>query len=75
VGGQPVGPPRAPQRRGAARAAGFAASRLRYAADIPKDGRLELACGIPAEYHDKPGIEFVVKVVQDGREHVAWSSS
>jgi arylsulfatase A-like enzyme len=48
-------------------------SRLRYTADIPKDGRLELACGIPAEYHDKPGIEFVVKVVQDGREHVAWS--
>jgi arylsulfatase A-like enzyme len=48
-------------------------SRLRYDADIPKDGRLELACGIPAEYHEKPGIEFVVKVVQDGREHVAWS--
>jgi arylsulfatase A-like enzyme len=48
-------------------------SRLRYATDIPKDGRLELACGIPAEYHDKPGVEFVVKVVQDGREHVAWS--
>ena len=49
-------------------------SRLRYTVDIPKGARLALACGIPAEYHDRPGVEFVVKVRQSGsREDVAWS--
>jgi arylsulfatase A-like enzyme len=48
-------------------------SRLRYAVDIPKDAHLALACGIPSEYHERPGVEFVVKVKSGGREDVAWS--
>jgi arylsulfatase A-like enzyme len=48
-------------------------SRLRYTVDIPKGARLALSCGIPAEYHERPGVEFVVKVKSGGREDVAWS--
>ena len=55
---------------------GFAAGppgRLRFALDLPKDGRLHALCAIDPKYHDRPGIEFVVKVKRDGREDVAWS--
>jgi arylsulfatase A-like enzyme len=48
-------------------------SRLRFKADIPKDAHLALSCGIPAEYHDRPGVEFVVKVKSGDREEIAWS--
>ena len=37
-------------------------SRLRFALDIPKGARLQLACAIDPRFHDRPGVEFVVKV-------------
>jgi arylsulfatase A-like enzyme len=48
-------------------------SRLRYKVDIPKGAHLALSCGIPSEYHDRPGVEFVVKVKSGDREEIAWS--
>jgi arylsulfatase A-like enzyme len=48
-------------------------SRLRYTVDIPKNARLSLSCGMPEERHDKPGVEFVVKVVKDGREETVFT--
>jgi arylsulfatase A-like enzyme len=47
--------------------------RLRFAVDIPRDGRLQLACAIDPRFHDRPGVEFVVKVRRESREDVAWS--
>jgi arylsulfatase A-like enzyme len=47
--------------------------RLRFALDIPKGARLELACAIDPRFHDRPGVEFVVKVKRGGREEVAWT--
>ena len=49
-------------------------SRLRYRLDLPRHARLNFACGIPMEHHGRPGVEFVVKVVWDGRETVLWST-
>ena len=31
-------------------------SRLRYAVDIPKGAHFAFSCGIPAEYHERPGV-------------------
>ena len=45
-------------------------SRLEYEVDIPEDSHLTLACGIAEDRHERPGVEFVVKIVQDGREKV-----
>jgi arylsulfatase A-like enzyme len=47
--------------------------RLRFALDIPKGSRLKLACAIDPRFHDRPGVEFTVKVKDDGREEVAWT--
>jgi arylsulfatase A-like enzyme len=47
--------------------------RLRFALDIPKGARLQAAVAIDPRFHDRPGVEFVVKVKWDGREHVAWT--
>ena len=49
-------------------------SRLRYALDIPGGAHLNLACGIPARYHDRPGVEFVVKVRKEKQEDVVWTT-
>jgi arylsulfatase A-like enzyme len=49
-------------------------SRLRFELDVPRGARLELACGIPPEHHDKPGVEFVVKVLRSGREDTVWTT-
>jgi len=49
-------------------------SRYRFAVDIPRGARLSFACGIPPERHDKPGVEFVVKVVREGKEETIWTS-
>jgi arylsulfatase A-like enzyme len=43
-------------------------SRLRYAVDIPARARLTLSLGIPTERHDRPPVEFVVKVRRGGEE-------
>ena len=48
-------------------------SRLAFKLDVPSRARLELACGIPPEHHDKPGIEFVVKARRRGREDTVWT--
>jgi arylsulfatase A-like enzyme len=48
-------------------------SRLVFKLDVPRHARLELACGVPPEHHDKPGIEFVVKARRDGREETVWT--
>jgi arylsulfatase A-like enzyme len=48
-------------------------SRARFRLDIPRGAKLELACGIPPEHHDKPGVEFVVTVRRNGREDAVWT--
>ncbi|HSD67638.1 MAG TPA: sulfatase [Vicinamibacteria bacterium] len=47
--------------------------RLRFALDIPRGAHLQLACAIDPRFHDRPGVEFVVKVKRGGREEVAWT--
>ncbi len=47
--------------------------RLRFALDIPKGAHLQLACAIDPRFHERPGVEFVVKVKRDGREEVVWT--
>ncbi|MFI5184582.1 MAG: sulfatase, partial [Vicinamibacteria bacterium] len=49
-------------------------SRLRYAVDIPDGAHLNLACGIPTKYHDRPGVEFVVKLRKGNQEDVVWTT-
>lgn len=39
-------------------------SRLRYRVRIPRGATLQFACGIPGDRQDRPGVEFVVKVVR-----------
>jgi arylsulfatase A-like enzyme len=46
---------------------------LRYALDIPAHARLTFSCGIAPERHGDTGVEFVVKVRRDGREHTVWT--
>jgi arylsulfatase A-like enzyme len=48
-------------------------SRLTFKLDVPRHARLELACGIPPEHHDKPAVEFVVKARRGGREDTVWT--
>jgi arylsulfatase A-like enzyme len=55
---------------------GFAAGppgRLRFQVDIPKRARLRVLCAIDPRYHDRPGVEFTVRVRCAGRETIAWS--
>ena len=47
--------------------------RLGWALDIPKGARLQAAVAIDPRFHDRPGVEFVVKLRRDGRESVAWT--
>ncbi len=47
--------------------------RLRFALDIPKRARLQASLAIDPRFHDRPGVEFVVKVRRNGREDVAWT--
>ena len=47
--------------------------RLRWALEIPKGARLQAAVAIDPRFHDKPGVEFVVKVRRGAREEVAWT--
>ncbi|HKZ32379.1 MAG TPA: sulfatase [Vicinamibacteria bacterium] len=46
---------------------------LRWALDIPKGARLQAAVAIDPRFHDRPGVEFVVKVRRGRREDVAWT--
>ena len=42
--------------------------RLLFNVDVPRGARLSFACGISPERHDRPGVEFAVKVLARGRE-------
>ena len=46
---------------------------LRWALEIPKGARLQAAVAIDPRFHDRPGVEFVVKVRRGRREDVAWT--
>jgi arylsulfatase A-like enzyme len=43
-------------------------SRFRFVTDVPEDGRLVLAAGIPGRHHEGSAVEFVVNVRRRGRE-------
>ena len=45
-------------------------SRLEYEVDIPAGGRLSIACGVAEDRHDRPGVEFVVKLARGGKETI-----
>jgi arylsulfatase A-like enzyme len=47
--------------------------RLRFSLDIPSGARFQAAVAIDPRFHDRPGVEFVVKVRHDRREDVAWT--
>jgi arylsulfatase A-like enzyme len=47
--------------------------RLRFALDIPQGARLQAAWANDPRFHDRPGVEFVVKVRRDRRQDVAWT--
>jgi arylsulfatase A-like enzyme len=57
VRGFPAGPP----------------GRLRFAVDIPQDGRFQAELAIDPRFQEKPGVEFVVKVLHDKREDTAFT--
>ncbi len=38
--------------------------RLLFTVDVPRGARLSFACGIAPERHDRPGVEFAVKVLR-----------
>jgi arylsulfatase A-like enzyme len=48
-------------------------SRLVFVVDVPRDGRLALAPGMPRPHRRRPAVEFVVKVRREGRETTLWS--
>jgi hypothetical protein len=43
-------------------------SRFRFVTDVPEDGHLVLAAGIPGRYQDGSAVEFVVNVRHRGRQ-------
>ena len=47
--------------------------RLRFTLDVPKAARLIFACGLDPRFHDRPGVEFTVKVKRGDREDVVWT--
>jgi arylsulfatase A-like enzyme len=47
--------------------------RLVFSVDIPRGARLEFACAIDPRQHDRPGVEFTVKVRRGGREDIVWT--
>ncbi len=48
-------------------------SRFRFVTDVPADGRLLLAAGIPGRYREASAVEFVVNVRRRGRESTVLS--
>ena len=55
--GYPAGPP----------------GRLRFDVDIPAGARLDFVCAIDPRFHDRPAVEFFVKIGEAKREEVVWS--
>jgi arylsulfatase A-like enzyme len=48
-------------------------SRYRFAVDVPRKGRLELAAGIPGRHQEGSAVEFVVSVRDGGRDKTVLS--
>ena len=48
-------------------------SRYRFVVDVPRQGRLLVAAGIPARHHDGSAVEFVVHVRDRGRDQTLVS--
>ena len=48
-------------------------SRFRFVTDVPADGRLVLAAGIPGRHQGESAVEFVVNVRHRGRETTVLS--
>jgi len=48
-------------------------SRLRFHVDVPRQGHLTFAYGIPAEHHQDTPVEFVVNVGTGGATEQVWS--
>src|SRR5689334_13641079 len=48
-------------------------SRYLFALDVPRGGRLNVACAIAPEFHDRPGVEFTVKIREGGREDTLFT--
>jgi arylsulfatase A-like enzyme len=48
-------------------------SRLRYAVDVPRQGRLDFAVAVDPAHHGEPPVEFVLKVSREGREDTVWT--
>ncbi len=48
-------------------------SRFVFVTDVPADGRLVLAAGMPGRYHEASAVEFVVNVRHRGREQTVIS--
>ena len=55
--GYPAGPP----------------GRLVFDLDIPESARLTFVCAIDPRFHDRPAVEFFVRVREGSREDVVWS--
>ena len=49
-------------------------ARLVFTVDVPRGARLAFACGISPERHDRPGVEFAVKVWRRGKEETLWTT-
>ncbi|MBN2369486.1 MAG: sulfatase [Vicinamibacteria bacterium] len=49
-------------------------SRYVYRVDVPRGAQLTFACGIGADHHKQPGVEFTVKARRREREEVVWTS-
>ncbi len=47
--------------------------RLVFRLEVPRHARLTFACAINPGFHDRPAVEFFVKVRRDGRERVVWT--
>ena len=48
-------------------------SRYRFSLDVAPGARLTFACAIAPPFHDRPGVEFTVKVRKAGREDTLWT--
>jgi len=49
-------------------------SRLAFAVEVPRHGRLTFSYAVGPEYHDRPAVEFGVSVRAGGSEETLWTS-
>ena len=45
----------------------------RFAVEVAEGARLTFACAVAPRFHDRPGVEFFVKVRDGGREDTVWT--